>query len=68
MELHFYPGQNLLVLKSNGSVKGRYEAWGGPASMGTDPHMAEEPTWPGSYIIEKAHRYRTPSWPLSKIK
>ena len=68
MELHFYPGQKLLVLKDKKSVKGRYEAWGGPASMGTDPHMKEEPTWPGLYYIDKAHPYRTPTWPYSKIK
>jgi hypothetical protein len=68
MELHYYPGQHLLVIKHNKVVKGRYEAWGGPAKTGTDPRMPEEPTWPGYYIIDKAHRYHTPSWPLSKIK
>ncbi len=68
MELHFYPGKNLLVAKDELSIRGRYEAWGGPSSIGDDPRMAEEPTWPGEYIIDKAHPYRTNTWPLSRIK
>ncbi len=67
MELHFYPGQNLLILH-NKSTYERFEAWGGPSSMGTDPHMAEEPTWPGTYIIHGTQSYITPTWPMSKIK
>lgn len=68
MELHFYPGQKLLIAKDGGKVLGRFEAWGGPPSMGNDPRMAEEPTWPGDYIINKAHPYRTSTWQLSRIK
>ena len=68
MELHFYPGQNLLIVKDKLKVVGRFEAWGGPATLGSDPRMAEEPTWPGSYVIEKTQRYTTPTWPMSKIK
>lgn len=68
MELHFYPGQNLLVAIDKLLVIGKYEAWGGPASKGSDPRMAEEPTWPGEYVISKAHAYRTSTWPLSRIK
>lgn len=30
--------------------------------------MAEEPTWPGVYVIHGVVRYSTPTWPLSKIK
>ena len=66
-ELHFYPGQNLLIVKDKGVVAGRYEAWGGPSTIGSDPRMAEEPTWPGVYVIDKAHAYRTNTWPLSRI-
>jgi len=66
-ELHFYPGQNLLIVKDKGMVVGRYEAWGGPSTIGNDPRMAEEPTWPGVYVIDKAHAYRTNTWPLSRI-
>lgn len=68
MELHFYPGQHLLIVKDNGNILGRFEAWGGPASIGKDPRMREEPTWPGLYYIDKAHAYRTSSWKLSQIK
>ncbi|WP_417362074.1 L,D-transpeptidase family protein [Gallaecimonas pentaromativorans] len=67
MELHFYPGQNLLVvLKSNKPVA-KFEAMGGPEKIGEDPRMAEEPTWPGKYIIEKVEAYRTPTWRYSKL-
>lgn len=68
IELHFYPGQNSLVVMEKGAVKGQYEAWGGPEAIGTDPHMAEQPTWPGLYYIDKAHAYRTPTWGMSNIK
>lgn len=46
MELHFYPGQHLLVVLEHGIVAGRFEAWGGPSAVGSDPYMPEEPTWP----------------------
>lgn len=68
MELHFYPGQHLLILKSEGKIVGKYEAWGGPSTMGTDSRMPEEPTWPGLYYIDKSHPYHTPTWNLSKIR
>lgn len=68
MELHFYPGQNLLIIRNKSKAIGSFEAWGGPATLGSDPRMAEEPTWPGSYIIDKIQRYSTPTWPMSKIK
>lgn len=68
MELHFFPGQHLLVILSDDKYTYRFEAWGGPSSMGDDPYMAEEPTWPGVYIIHSMQTYHTPTWPLSKIK
>ncbi|BFM06048.1 L,D-transpeptidase family protein [Halioxenophilus aromaticivorans] len=68
MELHFYPGQKVLVLQKGITVLGRYEAWGGPSTISDDPSMPEEPTWPGSYVIERAEKYRTPTWPWSQIK
>lgn len=68
MELHLYPGQKLLLAIDNKVVKGRFEAWGGPSKMGSDIRMAEEPTWPGEYIINTAHAYRTNTWLLSRIK
>lgn len=67
MELHFYPGVHTLVVIKSKVIKYRFKAWGGPAAMGSDPRMAEEPTWPGTYVIHSANPYRTPSWPMSKI-
>lgn len=69
MELHFYPGQYLLaVLDEKGLVLARSEAKGGPRVKGHDPHMAEEPTTPGRYIIDRAEAYRTPTWAYSALK
>lgn len=68
MELHFYPGQNLLVVVNDGTVVVKCDAVGGPPSMGTDPRMVEEPTWPGEYVIDKMHPYNTPTWPMSRIR
>ncbi|UJF22005.1 L,D-transpeptidase family protein [Shewanella sp. OMA3-2] len=67
MDIHFYPGQNLLIINRDGRDIARFEAMGGPSKMGNDPQMAEEPTWPGTYIIDKAEAYRTPTWPMSKL-
>ncbi len=67
MELHFYPGVHTLVAIQNKVITHRLKAWGGPAIMGTDPRMAEEPTWPGTYVIHSTTSYRTPTWPMSKI-
>ncbi|MGI2112949.1 L,D-transpeptidase family protein [Shewanella frigidimarina] len=67
MEIHFYPGQHLLII-NRGNIKfAQFEAMGGPAKVGNDPVMAEEPTWPGVYVIDKAEAYRTPTWPTSKL-
>ncbi|MET1077919.1 MAG: L,D-transpeptidase family protein [Pseudomonas sp.] len=68
MELHFYPGQHLLVGRDQNTVKVRVEAWGGPDKMGTDARMPEEPTWPGTYVIDSAHPYNTASWPYARIR
>ena len=35
--------------------------------MGQDPVMPERPTTAGSYLIDMAHAYRTPTWALSAI-
>ena len=68
MELHFFPGQNLIVVKNKlKSITHRFEAMGGPPSMGQDPVMPERPTTAGSYLIDMAHAYRTPTWALSAI-
>ena len=67
MEIHFYPVQDLLVVNKNNQQFARFEAMGGPAKIGSDSRMNEEPTWPGQYIIDKAVAYRTPTWPLSSL-
>lgn len=68
MHLEFFPGQHLLVVMDGGKVIARYEAWGGPSTIGTDPRMPEEPTTAGMYVIDQAHPYRTPTWPMSSLK
>ena len=40
MEVHFYPGQDLLVIKQNGLKFAQFEAMGGPPQIGNDPNMA----------------------------
>ncbi len=64
----FIQGKINLPSKKYEKLFKSFDAWGGPASMGTDEYMPEEPTWPGTYIIHSAQPYRTPTWPLSKIK
>ncbi|MEZ7277668.1 L,D-transpeptidase family protein [Pseudoalteromonas sp. N1230-9] len=67
MEVHFYPGQHLLIVKKNGIKFAEFEAMGGPSKVGNDPYMAEEPTTAGHFIIDKTEAYRTPTWPMSKL-
>jgi len=67
MEVHFYPGQHLLIVKKNGIKFAEFEAMGGPSKVGNDPYMAEEPTTAGHFIIYKTEAYRTPTWPMSKL-
>lgn len=68
MELHFFPGQHLLLVREKDEVKASVEAWGGPKEIGNDPSMPEEPTWPGEYRIGRSEAYRTPSWGWSVLK
>lgn len=67
MELHFYPASHSLLVKDKSSVKSRFTAYGGPASLGMDPRMQEEPTTAGTYLIHSAKPYHTPTWPMSRI-
>lgn len=69
MTLHFYPGQHLLVVRDKRTTR-RFEAWGGPAKVVPHPgrNKDEEPTWPGTYIIDQAKPYVTPTWGTSVIK
>jgi hypothetical protein len=56
-----------LFVTKNGKYFSRVQAMGGPAAVGSDPSMPEEPTWPGQYIIGKAEAYNTVSWFYSKL-
>ena len=67
-ELHFFPGQHVMVVFTHGKPGRRFDAYGGPEFGGSDPRMREEPTWPGKYTIHSIERHTTPKWPLSKIK
>lgn len=69
MELHFFPGQNLIVVRNKLKlITHRFEAMGGPPTTGKDPIMPEQPTTAGRYLIDSTHAYRTPTWALSSIK
>lgn len=72
MELHFYPGSKMLIVKevvSGTEVElGRFNAVGGPVNLGSDPRMQEIPTTAGNYIIDSVSPYSTPTWSSSKIK
>ena len=68
MEVHFYPGESTLLVINGKTTVASFEAMGGPATMGSDPRMPQEPTWPGEYVIDKAYPYSTPTWLLSQIK
>lgn len=67
MELHFYPGIHTLLVKDKNTIKSRFSAYGGPAKMGNDSRMAEQPTTAGTYVIHSAKPYHTPTWAFSKI-
>jgi hypothetical protein len=67
-ELHFYPGQKLLLLLSSGKVVLRSEAWGGPSARVHDANMDATPTTPGRYLIYREESYITRTWPWSSIR
>ena len=70
MELHFFPGQDILAVKKGARYIAQYNARGGPAikRISSPGEMPEEPTWPGVYIIDGTVKYSTPTWKLSTIK
>lgn len=67
-ELHFYPGQKLLLLLRAGKVVLRSEAWGGPSARVQDATMDATPTTPGRYLIYREEAYITRTWPWSSIR
>ncbi|HYO55503.1 hypothetical protein [Archangium sp.] len=56
-ELHFYPGQELVLLLRNGKVVLHSEAWGGPSARVQDANMDTTPTTPGRYLIYREEAY-----------
>jgi len=67
-ELHFYPGQKLLLLLQGGKVVMRSEAWGGPSARVQSDNMDATPTSPGRYLIYREEAYITPTWAWSSIR
>lgn len=67
--LHYYPAQHLLLVRTKRTTQ-RFEAWGGPPHVVRHPgrNTDEEPTWPGTYIIEQTKPYVTRTWDTAAIK
>ena len=69
-EVHFYPGEKLLLYLVNGKVILPAEAWGGPSKRQPKEKgdkLAREPTWPGTFIIDGMETYTTKTWRRSRI-
>jgi len=70
-EVHFYPGDKLLLYYVNDKIVLRAEAWGGPSKR--KPRLPGEsiaagPTLPGTFIIDHVESYRTSTWDWSKVR
>lgn len=68
-ELHFFPGEKLLLWVVDAKVEVRAEAWGGePPQPGVQYNvMAPRRTTPGRYVIHSYEPYRTKTWVYSQI-
>ncbi len=69
-EVHFYPGGKVLVFFVDGKIKLMADAWGGPPqklSREAGGGMAQEPTHPGAFVIDRIEAYHTETWFWSKI-
>jgi hypothetical protein len=68
-ELHFYPGDKVMLWIVSGKVSMRAEAWGGEKPMrGVDYGiMAPRKTTAGTYIIYSYAPYKTKTWPNSRM-
>ena len=67
-QVHFYPGDKLLLYIVDGKVQLQAEAWGGPPTREPDKPMDYMPTDAGTFIIDVIEPYRTDTWPRSKIR
>jgi hypothetical protein len=70
-EVHFYPGDKILVYLVEGKVKLKAEAWGGPSKRQRrrpGERIAAGPTSPGTFIIDHIESYRTSTWDWSRVR
>jgi hypothetical protein len=69
-EVHFYPGDKILLYLVDGKMKLKAEAWGGPpvkeAREAGEP-MGRAPTYSGVFVIDRIAPYTTKTWPMSEI-
>jgi hypothetical protein len=69
-EVHFYPGDKILLYIVDGKVMRRAEAWGGPPvklPREPDDPIAAGPTHAGVFVIDGVMPYATKTWPRSRI-
>ena len=67
-QVHFYPGDKLLLYIVDEKVQLRAEAWGGPPTREPDKAMDRLPTHAGVFVIDCIEPYRTTTWSRSKIR
>ncbi|MGB8297953.1 MAG: hypothetical protein WCG85_21225 [Polyangia bacterium] len=69
-EVHFYPGDKILIYLVDGKVKLKTEASGGPpVKEAREPgeSMGRAPTYPGVFVIDRIAPYTTKTWSMSEI-
>jgi len=66
-QVHFYPGDDLLLYVVDGKVQLRADAMGGPPVREPDKPIDYEPTHAGVFVIDAIAPYATKTWPRSKI-
>jgi hypothetical protein len=69
-EVHFYPGDKILLYIVDGKVRLKADAWGGPPvkeGRGRGERMDREPTYSGVFVIDGIAPYKTSTWPRSRI-
>jgi hypothetical protein len=70
-EVHFYPGEKLLLYLVNDKVILPAEAWGGPSKRQPKEkgeRIAAVPTTPGTFIIDGTEAYTTTTWDWSRVR
>jgi hypothetical protein len=67
-QVHFYPGDKLLLYIVDGEVQLSAEAWGGPPVREPDEPMDYLTTHAGTFVIDGIMPYSTKTWPRSRIR